>query len=271
MYLGGAISESTDLDTGIKCRIGAAWASVRKYNSQLYNRRNARLSLKIRLFKAEVMEVMLYGCATWTMRSQDLSNLRTAHHKLLLRIIGFRRKDRTGYKLLSYREVLERTVSERIETTFGSANLDPPGPLSGKATQGSQSESCLGGWRCKVSRNGFGSPVPRQSAHHLYTRAEFGAYLRDSSRVPRRRPFIYLKLPYAIGSVPSLSGHAIAYRWRSLPRVRRDGACKPQGSSERVLPWQITMDLLICASLSHTHYWYEVGMLKVPVPGIGMY
>ena len=24
------------------------------------------------------------------------------------------------------------------------------------------------------------------------------------------------------------------------------------------------MDQLICASLSHTHHWYEVGMLKVP-------
>ena len=24
------------------------------------------------------------------------------------------------------------------------------------------------------------------------------------------------------------------------------------------------MDQLICASLSHTHYYYEVGMLKVP-------
>ena len=24
------------------------------------------------------------------------------------------------------------------------------------------------------------------------------------------------------------------------------------------------MDQLICASLSHTHDWYEVGMLKVP-------
>ena len=54
------------------------------------------------------------------------------------------------------------------------------------------------------------------------------------------------------------------YRWRSLPRVRRHRASKPQGSSERVLPWQITMDQLIFASLSHTHYWYEVGMLKVP-------
>ena len=77
-----------------------------------------------------------------------------------------------------------------------------------------------------------------------------------------------MKPPYAIGSVPSLSGHAIAYRWRSLPRVRRHRACKPQGSSERVLPWQITMDQLIFASLSHTHYWYEVGMLKVPAVNI---
>ena len=27
------------------------------------------------------------------------------------------------------------------------------------------------------------------------------------------------------------------------------------------------MDQLIFASLSHTHYWYEVGMLKVPAVG----
>ena len=114
-----------------------------------------------------------------------------------------------------------------------------------------------------VSRDGFGSPVPRQPAH-LHTQAESGAYsLRDSSRVPRRRPFSYLKPPYTIGSVQSLSGHAIAYRWRSLPRVRWHRASKPQSSSERVLSWKVTMDQLICASLSHTHYWYGVGMLKV--------
>ena len=108
-----------------------------------------------------------------------------------------------------------------------------------------------------VSRDGFSRPVPRQPAH-LHTQAESGASLRDSSRVPRRRPL--MKPPYAIGSVPSLSGHAIAYRWRSLPRVRRHRASKPQGSSERVLPWQDTMYQLICASLSHTHYWYEYVM-----------
>ena len=114
-----------------------------------------------------------------------------------------------------------------------------------------------------VSRDGFGSLVPRQPAH-LLTQAEPGAYLRESSRVPRRRPFICIKPPYAIGSVPSLSGHAIACRRRSLPRVRRHRASKSKGSSERVLPWQVTMDQLICASISHTQYLYEVGMLKVP-------
>ena len=85
-----------------------------------------------------------------------------------------------------------------------------------------------------ASRDGFSPPVPRQPAN-LHTQAESGANnLRDSSRVPRRRPF--MKPQYAIGSVPRLSGHALAYRWRSLPRVRRHRASKPQGSSEPVLP-----------------------------------
>ena len=179
VYLGGDISESADLDIEIKRRIGAAWASVRKYSSQLYDRRNARLSLKIRLFKAEVMEAMLYGCATWTMRSQDFSSLRTAHHKLLLRIIGFRRKDRIGYKPLSYKEVLERTGSERIETTIGTANLGSPGPCTarrlkafkashvwaagGARTQARRSTGdVVGGLRPEKSRGLRGGPVQRR-------------------------------------------------------------------------------------------------------------
>ena len=116
-----------------------------------------------------------------------------------------------------------------------------------------------------ISRDGFGSPVPCQP-DHLLTQAESGAYVRGSCRVPRRRLFPYLKPPYSEirQSRSCLSGHAIVYRWRSLPRVRRHRASKRQGKSERVLPWQVTTDQFKCASLSHTHYWYEVGMLKVP-------
>ena len=64
VYLSGAISESVDPDTKIKRRIGAAWVSVKRSSSQLYDRQNTWLSLKIRLFKAEVVEATLYGYAT---------------------------------------------------------------------------------------------------------------------------------------------------------------------------------------------------------------
>ena len=40
-----------------------------------------------------------------------------------------------------------------------------------------------------VSLDEFSRPVPRQPAH-LHPQAESGTYLRDSSRVPRRRPFM---------------------------------------------------------------------------------
>ena len=57
-------------------------------------------------------------------------------------------------------------------------------------------------------------------------------------------------LPYTIGSVPSLSGHVIAYRLRSLPRVRWHGASSPQGSSSNGCCLCITMhQMLLCSFL----------------------
>ena len=116
-------------------------------------------------------------------------------------------------------------------------SMDQPGKVANPARGQLNTENNIPLSPCVpdnlASRDGFSRPVPCQPAH-LHTQAESDAYLRDSSRVPRRRPF--MKPPYAIGSVPSLWGHAIAYRWRSLPRVRRHRASKPQGSSERVLP-----------------------------------
>ena len=96
-----------------------------------------------------------------------------------------------------------------------------------------------------VSRGGFGSPVPRQPAH-LHTQAESSAYsvVRDSSRVPRRRPLIYL---FKTAIRHRASPEFIGSRNYCVPmafttRVHRHRASKPQGSSERVLPWQVTMD-----------------------------
>ena len=90
VYLGDAIGESADLDTEIERRIDAIWAGVRGCSFTFYGRRNARLFLKNRLLTVEMLEAEIYGCATWTSRSQDFGNLRIAYHKLVLRAIFFR-------------------------------------------------------------------------------------------------------------------------------------------------------------------------------------
>ena len=63
------------------------------------------------------------------MGTQDFGSLRTAHHKLRLRVIDFRRKDRTGYKPQSYGEAFEKTGSERIETIIRRRQLGFAGAL----------------------------------------------------------------------------------------------------------------------------------------------
>ena len=112
-----------------------------------------------------------------------------------------------------------------------------------------------------VSRE-TGSAVPsRVSLVILHTQAKSGAY----SRAPLLPSTFYdgvhlhCQPPYAIVSVPSLSGHAIAHRWRSPPRVRRPRASSSQGSSSngcylfRLLHAPISVQL----SFSHTQFWYS--------------
>ena len=98
---------------------------------------------------------------------------------------------------------------------------------------------------------GTGSAVPsRVILLILHNQAESGAHSRDSSRFPPRRP--HRSIPStSIRSDPSLSGHAIADQWCSLPRVRRHRASSPQGI--RVTGAEVfqisTMDPILCASL----------------------
>ena len=79
-----------------------------------------RLSLTVRMLKAEVSEtLLLYGCVTWTLSAKHFARLRTVHHQVLLRVIGFQRRQpyRLDYTTLSYPNAIKRTRCESIETT----------------------------------------------------------------------------------------------------------------------------------------------------------
>ena len=85
----------------------------------------APFALKLRMPKAEVMETLLYGCITWTLGKEHFAELRTAHHRFLLR---FQRRQRTDHLML-YAKALTKAQRESVETTSGVSCLR--GPYSG--------------------------------------------------------------------------------------------------------------------------------------------
>ena len=82
----------------------------------------APLTLKVRIGKTEVMETLLCGCVTWTLGKEHFAELRTAHHRFYLRIIGFQRGQGTGH-LMSYAKALKKAQCESIETTIRKRRL----------------------------------------------------------------------------------------------------------------------------------------------------
>ena len=88
VYLGGLITEDADITRDINRRTKIAWGCFRKFSTELFDRPSAPLRLKARLLKVEAMEALLYGCITWAPRNAHYRQLRTTHHKLLLRVIG---------------------------------------------------------------------------------------------------------------------------------------------------------------------------------------
>ena len=82
--------------------------------------------------------------------------------------------------------------------------------------------------RLRIWSRETGSAVPsRVSLLILHTQAESGAYLRDSSRFPRRRPFIYLNRH----NTPS--GQSRVYR---VTQMRTDGIhCRESAGTETVV------------------------------------
>ena len=113
----------------IGCKDIIAWGCFRKFSTELFDRPNAPLRLKARLLKAEAMEALLYGCMTWAPRNAHYRQLRTTHHKLLLRVIGYHRVHGT-YRKMSYAKALKKTGSQSVEATIRQRRLLFAGALA---------------------------------------------------------------------------------------------------------------------------------------------
>ena len=77
--LGGNVSHITDLSIEVDRRVRNAWCSFRKYTLEVYGQPSAPLGLTLRGLRAEVLETMLHGCITWSLRACHDDMLRRAH------------------------------------------------------------------------------------------------------------------------------------------------------------------------------------------------
>ena len=69
------------------------------------------------------MEALLCGCMAWAPRNAHYyRQLWTAHHKLLLRVIGYRRIHGT-YRHMSYAKALKKTRSQSVKATIRQRRL----------------------------------------------------------------------------------------------------------------------------------------------------
>ena len=107
----------------IRRRVRNAWGKFTRYKRQVFRCRSRWLSLKLRLLKSEVVEVLLYGCNAWTLSQEAWTLLQKAHRSMLHIITGHRASAHDGRRRQSYHNLLLQTECEPIETTVRTRRL----------------------------------------------------------------------------------------------------------------------------------------------------
>ena len=117
VYLGAPVCENADLTVEINRHVLLANLLYVSDGMVVYCTTSPRHRSGSKYGCSEVMETMLYGCVTWSTTVAHLAILCTAHHRFLVRCIGWKTKRRDGYHMLSYADALAKTGCENVETT----------------------------------------------------------------------------------------------------------------------------------------------------------
>ena len=142
-YLGAAVCEKADLTVEINWRVLLANVRLRhgmachcRTSSPPHRSGSKARTLEARGHGKHAVRVSR-GAPPWTISPYGL---RTAHHRLLLRCIRWKRKRRDGYHMLSYEDALAKPGCENVETAVRKRRIIFAGsPLVG-TTRGYQNE-----------------------------------------------------------------------------------------------------------------------------------
>jgi len=86
VYLGGMVTQEGGSDEDINSGLEKARAAFSKLRN-IWKSSQLKLKTKLKIFKSNVVAVLLYGCETWHMTKQDVNKLDVFLHKSLRRIM----------------------------------------------------------------------------------------------------------------------------------------------------------------------------------------
>ena len=112
VYLGAKVSTAGGADDDITSRLCKARAVFGKL-SGVWKGSTLSKSTKIRIFKANVRAMLLYGCESWRMTKDDEAKLDTFQHKCLRRLLKIYWPMRVSNKKVRRRANTE-TISELV-------------------------------------------------------------------------------------------------------------------------------------------------------------
>ena len=108
IFLGSNVP-STSAD--IKRRISLANIAFGRLKQNIWSRRDVSIALKIRLYKALILPIAIYGAETWPLTKQDEHKLSVFENNCIRTILGVRLQDRVSLIQLRRRAKLKTPIA----------------------------------------------------------------------------------------------------------------------------------------------------------------
>ncbi|VDM01484.1 unnamed protein product [Schistocephalus solidus] len=121
-YLGARLLPNGQSEDGIVSRIDTARRVFSSLRKCLWTRRDISIDTKIRIYRASVRSVLLYGCECWTTRIQDETILRVKYTDFVSKETVRNRSENIGR--------IFQDIQERRLRWFGHVLRRPPYELS---------------------------------------------------------------------------------------------------------------------------------------------
>jgi hypothetical protein len=112
-YLVTTLTDQNCIHEEIKSRLNLGYACYHLVHSLLSSLLLSR-NVKVKVYKTIIMQVVLYGCETWSLTLREEHRLRVFENRVLRRIFGPKWDEVIGYNLYSSSDIIRHIKSSEL-------------------------------------------------------------------------------------------------------------------------------------------------------------